>query len=72
MRNYIYNHLISGEAGETLLVTEHSRGVAMLIPLPGSVPLIRKAKGIYRVKELSPLMKTDPLRYLEEERREKW
>ncbi len=55
-------------AGETIIVTDHSRPVAVLGPLPTSVPVLRPATGPLELPDVSPLISSDPLDHLAAER----
>jgi antitoxin (DNA-binding transcriptional repressor) of toxin-antitoxin stability system len=55
-------------AGESLMVLDHRRPVALISPLPAALEYARRRKGAYAYQKLSPLIAGDPLAYLEEER----
>lgn len=55
-------------AGESLIVTDHARAVALLTPLPTSLPITRPATAKLHVPEVGPLISSDPLHHLAGER----
>ena len=55
-------------AGETIIVTDHSRAIAALGPLPTDVPLLRPAAGPLELPDVSPLISSDPMDHLIAER----
>jgi prevent-host-death family protein len=54
--------------GESILVTDHSRPIAVLRPLPSGLPLAQAATEPLKLPDVSPLIASDPLDYLEAER----
>ncbi|MFA7567276.1 MAG: hypothetical protein WCY01_09645 [Alkalispirochaeta sp.] len=58
-------------AGETLVVTDHSRAIAVLGPLPTRLPVVRPAAGPLELPDISPLISSDPVDHLAAERGER-
>ena len=56
------------ERGERITVVDHKRPVAVLSPVAAESLFVREAASRYECPELEPLIGTDPLRYLEQER----
>jgi len=54
--------------GESLTVTDHSRAVAVLGPVPGDISMLRPASGPLKLPDVAALISTDPLEYLAAER----
>ena len=54
--------------GESILVTDHSRPVAVLCPLPNGLPLVRQAASPLELPDVAPLIASDPLDFLAAER----
>ena len=59
-------------AGEPVTVLDRTTPVALLVPVPDAVRVVRAAAGPYAYRPLQPLMTHDPLRHLDEERGEAW
>ncbi len=59
------------QGGLVLTVVDHKRPVATLNPLSSEPLFVREATETYSVQALSPLVSSDPLAMLEEERAEK-
>ena len=59
-------------AGEPITVLDRTTPVALLSPLPQAVRVVRAAQAPYAYRTLPPLMTSDPLPYLDEERGEAW
>ena len=59
-------------AGEPVTVLDRTTPVALLVPVPDAVRVVRAAEGPYAYRQLQPLMARDPLRHLDEERAEAW
>jgi len=59
-------------AGITLTVVDHRHPVARLTPIEEEGLFASDADERYRYRELTPLIRSDPLRMLEEERRDSW
>ena len=59
-------------AGERVTVLDRTTPVALLVPIPDAVRVVRAAEGPYAYRQLQPLMARDPLRHLDEERAETW
>jgi|GEM_PF-2627841 len=51
-------------AGESLIVTDHSRPIAVLAPLPSPLPLVSSATGPPELPAVPPLISSDPVDYL--------
>ncbi|HCM25749.1 MAG: hypothetical protein A2Z99_08705 [Treponema sp. GWB1_62_6] len=60
------------QKGLVLTVVDHKRPVATLNPLADEALFVREATETYIAEELPPLVSTDPLTFLEEERAESW
>lgn len=60
------------EGGIALTVVDHKRPVAMLSPLCAETLFAREATCRYEYEPLEPLVKGDPLRFLDEERKDSW
>lgn len=60
------------KAGESILVLEHRRPVARIVPVPESLTAIRKAKRAPSWLAYEPLMNADPLDALAAERADAW
>ncbi len=56
------------ERGERITVLDHKRPVAVLGPIESESLFIREAEGVYECDDLEPLIASDPLRFLAEER----
>lgn len=54
--------------GESILVTDHSRPIAVLRPLPTGLPLAQPASKSLELPDVSPLIASDPLDFLAAER----
>ena len=59
-------------AGEPVTVLDRTMPVALLVPVPDAVRVVRAAEAPYAYRKLQPLTARDPLPYLDEERREAW
>ena len=59
-------------AGEPVTVLDRTTPVALLVPVPDAVRVVRAAEAPYAYRKLQPLTARDPLPYLDEERREAW
>ena len=59
-------------AGEPVTVLDRTTPVALLVPVPDAVRVVRAAETPYAYRKLQPLTARDPLPYLDEERREAW
>jgi antitoxin (DNA-binding transcriptional repressor) of toxin-antitoxin stability system len=55
-------------AGEKIIILDHKRPVAMMVPLQDDLQIADPAEGTYRFRKLSPLIHKDPLAALLEER----
>lgn len=60
------------EGGIALTVVDHKRPVAMLSPIGAETLFAREATCRYAYEPLDPLVEGDPLRFLDEERRDSW
>jgi prevent-host-death family protein len=56
------------ERGERITVVDHKRPVAVLSPVAAESLFVREATATYECPELEPLIGTDPLSYLDEDR----
>jgi len=54
--------------GETIIVTDHSREIAVLGPLRTGMSILRPAAGALDLPAVSPLITSDPLEHLMAER----
>ena len=72
LKAHISAELKRVERGIELIVMEHKRPVAKLSPVATDAFFIREATCRYAYRSLDPLMFTDPLQLLEEERGEGW
>jgi len=59
-------------AGEPVTVLDRTTPVALLVPVPDTVRVVRAAAAPYAYRKLQPLTTRDPLPYLEEERGDAW
>ncbi len=59
-------------AGEPVTVLDRTTPVALLVPIPAAVRVVRAAEAPYAYRKLRPLTARDPLPYLDEERGEAW
>ena len=59
-------------AGERVTVLDRTTPVALLIPVPDAVRVVRAADAPYAYRKLQPLTTRDPLRHLDEERGDAW
>ena len=59
-------------AGEPVTVLDRTTPVALLVPVPDAVRVVRAAEAPYAYRKLQPLTARDPLPYLDEEHREAW
>ena len=59
-------------AGEPVTVLDRTTPVALLVPVPDAVRVVRAAKTPYVYRNLPPLTARDPLPHLDEERAEAW
>ena len=59
-------------AGEPVTVLDRTTPVALLVPVPDAVRVVRAAEAPYAYRKLQPLTARDPMPYLDEERREAW
>jgi antitoxin (DNA-binding transcriptional repressor) of toxin-antitoxin stability system len=59
-------------SGETLVVLDHRRAIAHVVPVPEGLPLARRATGAYVCRELEALVSRESLVHLDEERAERW
>jgi len=60
------------EGGLVLTVLDHKRPVAKLSPIQEEHIFLREASHRYEYEVLTPLITEDPIRYLDEERKESW
>ena len=72
LKAHISAELKRVERGIELIVMEHKRPVAKLSPVNTDAFFIREPACRYAYKSLDPLVSTDPLQLLEEERDEQW
>lgn len=68
LKSHLSAELKLVNAGEAIMVMDRKRPVAYLSPLPGEMEISRKKRKTYRYRELAPLIKKDPLDFLNEER----
>ena len=66
LKTHLSAELKKVKAGETLVVTDHSREVALIVPLPEKVPVKSKATVPFQLEEYEPLVKNDPQAILQE------
>ena len=59
-------------AGEPVTVLDRTTPVALLVPVPDAVRVVRAAAAPYAYRKLQPLTTRDPLRYLDQERGDAW
>ncbi len=72
LKTHLSRELKKIKAGQSVMVTEHSKGVAILSPPSDSLLVLREAKRKFQVRELNPLISGDVLAYLRESREDKW
>jgi len=72
LKTHLSRELKKIKAGQSVMVTEHSKGVAILSPPSDSLLVLREAKRKFQVRELTPLISGDVLAYLREIREDKW
>ena len=60
------------QAGQVLTVVDHRHPIAAIVPLDSEGLFTREARGQYSYRELEPLVSSDPLAALAEERGEPW
>ena len=59
-------------AGEPVTVLDRTTPVALLVPVPDAVRVVRAAKTPYAYRKLPPLTARDPLPHLDAERDDAW
>ena len=59
-------------AGEPVTVLDRTTPVALLVPVPDAVRVVRAADAPYAYRKLQPLTTRDPLPYLDQERGDAW
>jgi antitoxin (DNA-binding transcriptional repressor) of toxin-antitoxin stability system len=67
-KSHLSSELKKVAEGETLVVRDHRKPVAWVVPVPTGLALARKASRRYMCPQLEPLIARDPLDYLSEER----
>lgn len=72
LKAHLSSQLKRIRSGVTLTVLDHRHPVAQLMPIGDESLFVHKAQGRYECEELEPLTRNDPLRALEEERRDSW
>jgi antitoxin (DNA-binding transcriptional repressor) of toxin-antitoxin stability system len=72
LKTHLSRELKKVKAGQSLMVTDHSNGVAILSPPSDSLIVLREAKRKFQARELKPLISGDVLAYLRESREDKW
>lgn len=72
LKTHLSAELKRVRAGITLTVVEHRHPVARLTPIEEEGFYVSDAVERYSYRELAPLIGRDPLRMLEEERRDSW
>jgi prevent-host-death family protein len=72
LKTHLSAELKRVRAGTVLTVVDHRHPVAQLIPMDDGELFVSEAAARYEYRDLAPLMKNDPLRALEEERRDSW
>jgi len=60
------------ENGITIIVVDHKRPVATLSPIQTEPLFVREASLAYSYETLTPLVHTDPLILLDQEREDSW
>lgn len=60
------------QAGQVLTVVDHRHPIAALVPIEDEALYAREAAAPYAFRELSPLVSSDPLAALAEERQDSW
>lgn len=68
LKAHLSRELRRVSAGESLTVTDHSRAVAVLGPVPEGVAKLRPASRPLELPEVSALISSDPLDHLAAER----
>jgi prevent-host-death family protein len=71
LKAHLSRELRRVSAGESLTVTDHSRAVAVLGPVPGGMAILRPAMGPLELPDVSALISSDPLDHLAAERGER-
>ena len=59
-------------AGEPVTVLDRTTPVALLVPVPDAVCVVRAAAAHYAYRKLQPMTRRDPLPYLDQERGDAW
>lgn len=72
LKTHLSAELKRVKAGETLMITDRSRGIALVTPLPSKLPIVSSTKRKYNTPNLEPLISKDPLEYLDIERQDRW
>ena len=72
LKTHLSAELKRVRSGTVLTVVDHRHPVAQLVPIGDDGLFVSEAVARYEYRELTPLMENDPLRALEEERRDSW
>lgn len=72
LKTHLSSELKRVQRGMRLVVIDHHKPVAVIGPLPDSIPLARSAKKDYLVGPLKALSSIDPISLLATERDDRW
>jgi prevent-host-death family protein len=72
LKAHLSGQLKEVKAGGRVVVLEHNRPIAVLVPYESEALVLREPTEAYRFQELSPLSSRDPGEALDEERAERW
>ena len=72
LKSHLSGELKRVQRGIRLIIVDHHRPVAVIGPLPDSIPLSRSAKKDYLARPLEALSTVDPLSLLAAERDDRW
>jgi len=72
LKTHLSSELKRVQRGMRLIIVDHHKPVAVIGPLPDSIPLTRSARKDYLVRPLKALSSIDPLPLLAAERDDRW
>ena len=72
LKAHLSSELKKVQKGTRLIVLDHNRPVAELVPTETEELFLREAETMYSSRRLSPLSQKDPLEDLIEERSDRW
>ena len=72
LKAHLSSELKKVRNGTRLVVLDHKHPVAELVPAGKEELFLHESSQTYSCQPLQPLTKTDPLKYLTEERSDRW